>query len=329
MGKKQEIPHTRSGLTRESLADMYSKMLLIREFEEKVEYFITRGKIHGTAHLYVGQEATAVGACAALSDADLMTSTHRGHGHSIAKGADINMMMAELFGKANGYCRGKGGSMHIADVSTGNLGANGIVGGGVAIAAGAALTSKMRNEEHVVICFFGDGALNQGVFHEAINMAAVWDLPVIYLCENNQYAMSLSTKKAFKVSNLADRAVAYGIPGKNMDGNDVIEVYETVSWARDYVKQNGPVLLISDTYRHKGHSKSDANRYRTKDEVAQWKRLDPIPRMRSRLEKDKSFTAEELDRIERRASETVNGAVEFAQNSPDPSTDSILDDVYA
>jgi pyruvate dehydrogenase E1 component alpha subunit len=316
-------------LGKEKLEDMYMKMLHTRNFEEKVAYFFSRGMVHGTTHLYAGEEATAVGVMGPMKEEDLMTSTHRGHGHLISKGADLNRMMAELLGKEPGYCKGKGGSMHIADVEVGNLGANGIVGGGIPIATGAGITTKMKGIDRVVVSFFGDGALNEGVFHESLNLASIWDLPVVFVCENNQYAMSYSRKKAFKIDDLSKRAEAYGIPGKTVDGNDVFDVYETAQWARDYVRENGPALIIAETYRYKGHSKSDANRYRTKEEIEEWKKHDPIPRMRSVLEDEKIFTKKELDQMEKQASDDIEAAVEFAQNAPEPSLDLLTTDVYA
>ena len=316
-------------LGKEKLQDMYMKMLHTRNFEEKVAYFFSRGMVHGTTHLYAGEEATAVGIMGPMKGEDLMTSTHRGHGHLISKGADLNRMMAELLGKESGYCKGKGGSMHIADVEVGNLGANGIVGGGIPIATGAGITTRMKGIDRVVVSFFGDGALNEGVFHESLNLASIWDLPVVFVCENNQYAMSYSRKKAFNIDDLSKRAEAYGIPGKTVDGNDVFAVYETAQWARDYVRENGPVLIISETYRYKGHSKSDANRYRTKEEIDGWKKLDPIPRMRKVLEDEKLFSKKELDEMEKQAADNIEQAVEFAQNAEEPSLDLLTTDVYA
>lgn len=316
------------------MKEMYRTMLHIRTFEEKVAYFFSRGMIHGTTHLYVGEEATAVGVCSALDEADLITSTHRGHGHCIAKGIDLNRMMAELLGKRDGYCKGKGGSMHIADVSRGNLGANGIVGGGIPIAVGAALTLHLRREvmkeeqEQIVACFFGDGALNQGSFHEAVNLAAVWKLPVMFICENNQYAMSLSNTRAFALDKLSDRAAGYGIPGWTVDGNDVLAVRKMAAKGRKHVLENGPVLIVAETYRYKGHSKSDANRYRTKEEIAEWQARDPIPRLRAELE-GSGVAGTELDSIEAAAQEDIEKAVAFAEASPYPSVDTILEDVYA
>ena len=317
-------------LTREKLGDMYMKMLHTRNFEEKVAYFFSRGMIHGTTHLYAGEEATAIGATANLTETDLITSTHRGHGHCIGKGIDLNRMMSELLGKSDGYCKGKGGSMHIADLTRGNLGANGIVGGGLPIAVGAGMTLKLKQQkDDVVVCFFGDGAINEGSFHESLNLAAIWDLPVIFICENNQYAMSMSSRKSVKIDDLSVRATAYGIPGKRVDGNDVLEVYQAVREAREYVKENGPTLLVAETYRFKGHSKSDANKYRTKEEIEQWKELDPIPRLREILESHQIYSAAELDAMEKQAFEDIEAAVEYAHNSPEPSVDTILEDVYA
>ncbi len=316
-------------LGKEKLKDMYMKMLHTRNFEEKVAYFFSRGMVHGTTHLYAGEEATATGMLAAMKDEDLMTSTHRGHGHLISKGADISRMMAELLGKDSGYCKGKGGSMHIADVERGNLGANGIVGGGIPIATGAGITTRMKEIDRVVLSFFGDGALNEGVFHESLNLASIWNLPVVFVCENNQYAMSFSRKKAFNIEDLTKRADAYGIPGVNVDGNNVFEVYETAKWAREHARETGPVLIISNTYRYKGHSKSDANRYRTKEEIEEWKQLDPIPRMREVLEQEKMFTKKELDEMEKEAADNIEKAVEFAENAEEPSVDTLTDDVYA
>ncbi len=316
-------------LSREKLADMYTKMMQTRRFEEKVAYFFSRGMVHGTTHLCIGQEASAIGAVGALGDDDWMASTHRGHGHSIAKGLDINRMMAELLGKSTGYCKGKGGSMHISDLSSGHLGANGIVGGGIPIATGAAISVMQLGEERIVLCFFGDGAINEGTFHESLNLASTWRLPIIYICENNQYGMSMSTGRATNVEDLSVRASSYGIPGVRIDGNDVFAVYDTVSAARDHVRKNGPYFIVSETYRHMGHSKSDANRYRTKEEIAEWKKRDPIPRMRAYLEGAGGFTPEEVDAMEKRASDDIEVAVSFAQSSPDPELTDLPTDVYA
>ena len=316
-------------LTAEQLKDMYTKMNHIRAFEEKVAYFFSRGMVHGTTHLYVGEEGTAVGALAPLSDQDLITSTHRGHGHTIAKGIDLNRMMAELLGRTNGYCKGKGGSMHIADLTRGNLGANGIVGGGIPIAVGAALTLKMRKQDQVVVSFFGDGALNEGSFHESLNLASVWDLPVVFVCEDNQYGMSMSRHNSINIDDLSDRAKAYGIPGKTIDGQDAFAVYDAMMEAIEHAKKTGPVLLVSETYRYMGHSKSDANRYRTKEEINEWKQRDPIAILRAEMLKRSAADEEELESIEKQAREDIEAAVRFAEEAGEPDIDDIINDVYA
>lgn len=252
-------------------------MSRIRKLEEAVEDLFGRGMMHGTMHLSIGQEASPTGVCMALNITDQITSTHRGHGHCVAKGADLMRMIAELLGKENGYCGGRGGSMHIADVETGNLGANGIVGGGIPIAVGAALASKMMKKGTVAVSFFGDGAMNEGAFHEAANLAAIWKLPVILVCENNKYGMSSSTELAFAIDNLSERGLGYGIPGFTIDGNDVAAVYEATETAVKRARAGeGPTLLEFVTYRWKGHSRSDKNLYRTKEEIDEWKKKDPI-----------------------------------------------------
>ena len=317
------------GLPSEQLGRMYLQMLLTRAFEEKVAFFFSRAMIHGTTHLYIGEEATAIGAVSALGPDDLITSTHRGHGHTIAKGVELKPMMAELFGRRTGSCKGKGGSMHIADLTKGHLGANGVVGGGIPIAGGAALALRILKENRVVACFFGDGAINEGTFHETVNLASVWKLPVVFVCENNQYGMSMSVKRATNVENLADRAKAYGIPGKRVDGNDVLAVYGAVKEARAHALSEGPVLVVAETYRYQGHSKSDANKYRTKEEIAEWRKKDPLPRFRARLLEGRALSKEELDRLEARAREEIEDAVEFATKSPEPELEDLFTDVYA
>ena len=317
------------GLSKDDMVDMYTKLHQIRAFEEKVAYFFSRGMIHGTTHLYIGEEATAVGVMAALAADDWITSTHRGHGHTIAKGIDLNRMMAELLGRETGYCRGKGGSMHIADLSRGNLGANGIVGGGIPIAVGAALTVKLKRLDRVVVSFFGDGALNEGSFHEAVNLASVWDLPIIFVCEDNQYGMSMSRRLSINIEDLALRATGYGIPGVSVDGNDILSVLAATAKAYTHVKKHGPYLIVSETYRYMGHSKSDANKYRTKEEIAQWREKDPIGRFKAFLIEHGYLSEDELDTIEGAARQAIEDAVAFAQNSPEPSLDIIAEDVYA
>ncbi len=318
-----------ASISKKKLQEMYEKMLLTRNFEEKVAYFFSMGMVHGTTHLYVGEEASATGVCCALEPQDIMASTHRGHGQCISKGIDINRMMAEFLGKEAGYCKGKGGSMHIADIGGGNLGANGVVGGGIPLAVGAGITTQMKGIDRIVVGFFGDGAANEGTFHESLNLAAVWKLPVLFVCEDNKYGMSMSSKRSMAISDIAIRATGYGMKGKTVDGNDVIAVYEETRKAREYVRKNGPMLLVCDTYRYLGHSKSDANVYRTKEEIEEWKLKDPIKRMKAYLLDKKLFSAEELEKVEKHAKQTIEDAVTFAQNSPYPSIDTIMDDVYA
>jgi len=305
-------------------------MYTIRAFEEQAEQLYALGKIHGTMHLSIGMEASAVGAIAALRPDDLILSTHRGHGHCIAKEADLNRMMAEFMGKETGYCRGRGGSMHIADVEGGNLGANGVVAGGIPIAVGVGLSLKMQKRDQIILCFFGDGAANTGPFHEALNMAAIWTLPVVFVCENNQYAMSFSVKKAFAIEHISDRAAAYGMPGVTVDGNDLLAVYQAVSQAVKRAREGeGPSLIENVTYRWRGHSKSDANRYRTREEIEAWKQKCPIKRFRARLIEEGVLTEEEADQIEQEAYAAIDAAVAFAEASPEPALETIEEGVYA
>lgn len=316
--------------TPEKLIDMLIKMYKIRFFEEKVDYLFALGLVHGTMHLSIGQEAVAVGAISTLKPDDYILSTHRGHGHCIAKGADINLMMAEFLGKETGYCRGRGGSMHIADVEKGNLGATGVVGGGIPIASGVGLSIKMRKTRQVVLCFFGDGAANQGAFHESLNLAAIWKLPVIFLCENNMYGMSMSVEKAFAIENIAKRAGSYGFPGEVVDGNDVLAVYKVVLKAIERARKGkGPSLIECKTYRWKGHSKSDQNLYRSKEEIKFWKMKCPIKRFKEKLIAEKIITNEEIKIIEENAKNIIEKAVDFAKNSPEPSVEEIFDGVYS
>jgi len=317
-------------LQRDQSIDMLNKMYTIRFFEETVDDLFARGLVHGTMHLSIGQEASAVGSISALRDTDYILSTHRGHGHCISKGADLNLMMAEFMGKETGYCRGRGGSMHIADMEGRNLGANGVVGGGIPLAVGVGLSLQMQRTDEIVMGFFGDGAANQGGFHEALNMAAIWTLPVVYVCENNQYGMSMSTDRAFKIERIAQRADSYGMAGMTVDGNDVIEVFEAAVEAVERARTGGgPTLLECVTYRWKGHSKSDQELYRTKDEIAAWKKRDPVRLFRERLVTEGVITDEEASSIEAKADRTITEAVEFAQSSPEPDVDTILEGVYA
>lgn len=317
-------------LSPQQLHEMLRTMYRIRAFEEKVDELFMRGEVHGTTHLSIGEEATAVGALAALRDDDFITSTHRGHGHCIAKGADLSLMMAELLGKETGYCRGRGGSMHIADVKTGNLGANGVVGGGIPIATGVGLSIVLQELKQVCLCFFGDGAANEGTFHESINMAAIWDLPVIFVCENNQYGMSMSTSRSMRNETVAQRASAYGIPGERVDGNDVLAVYTAVHKAVERARAGqGPSLIECFTYRHKGHSKSDQNRYRTRDEIREWQQRDPIQKFAAFLTSQAMLDEQKVGQAEADAYQAIEEAYQFALGSADPDPETLLEGVYA
>jgi pyruvate dehydrogenase E1 component alpha subunit len=309
---------------------MYRKMLEIRFFEEKVFDLYGQNLVPGTIHLYAGEEAVAVGVCSNLSKDDYITSTHRGHGHCIAKGADLKRTMAEILGKKTGYCKGKGGSMHIADFSVGMLGATAVVGAGLPIAVGAALSAKLRKTSQVVACFFGEGASNQGTFHESINIASVWSLPVVFVCENNLYAMGTRQSRIMNIQNIADRAAAYGIPGTIVDGNDVLAVYKAAREAFERARTGrGPTLVECKTYRHKGHSRVDPAKYRPKEEVEHWLAKDPIKQLRQTLVKDKILTLAEIDAIDKEVVEEVADAVNFALQSPYPSAEEALEDVYS
>jgi pyruvate dehydrogenase E1 component alpha subunit len=307
-------------------------MWTARRFEEAVDQLFARGLMHGTMHLSIGQEASATGTCLALRPDDLITSTHRGHSHCVAKGADLTRMMAELLAKDSGYCRGRGGSMHIADVATGNLGANGIVGGGIPIAVGAALAQHLTGSGKIVVSFFGDGAANEGAFHEAVNLAAVWSLPVVFVCENNHYGMSMAADEAFAIENIAIRARGYGIPGVTVDGNDVQAVHDAVSVAADRARAgHGPTLVENVTYRWKGHSKSDKNLYRTREEIAAWQERDPITRFEEAVRAAGSLTDPDIQAARKSATDAVRAAIKTANAAPPAPADRdlLLDAVYA
>ncbi|NQT21724.1 MAG: thiamine pyrophosphate-dependent dehydrogenase E1 component subunit alpha [Planctomycetes bacterium] len=303
-------------------------MLLIREFESRLDKFFVDGRLHGTTHPCTGQEATAVGACAGIRPTDYVVSNHRGHGHFIAKTGTPERLMAELFGKATGVSGGRGGSQHIADIASGFLASNGITGGGLPIAAGAALSIKMQGRDQVVLCFFGDGAANQGTFHESVNMAAIWKLPLILFCENNLYAMSTPFNDAFPVSNVSDRADGYAMPGKIIDGNDVCVVRDAVREAARHVRSGaGPYLVEALTYRHCGHSKSDGCEYRPDAEEAEWALKDPIKLLRKKLLD--AVPQQEIDSIEQAVRNEIDEAVAFALDSPQPSTDDLEGSIWA
>jgi TPP-dependent pyruvate/acetoin dehydrogenase alpha subunit len=309
--------------------DMYLKMVQTRRFEEKAARLFIEGKVHGTAHFCIGEEATGIGVCSALEKEDYILQTHRGHNQGIGKNMDINRMMAEFLGKETGYCKGKGGCMHIADFSVGSLGANGIVGGGLPLAVGAGLSQKYLNADNITVCFFGDGAANEGAFHESLNLASVWDLPVLFVCTNNYYSMSTHVSKSMNIEDISIRAKSYGIRGIALDGNDLVGIYEQTLKARKYVMEHGPMLMVLNTYRWMGHSKSDAQLYRSKEEVEEWKAKCPIRRYREFLTGEGIAGPEELDAMDQKAAEDIEAAVEFAESSPEPRIENIFDDVFA
>lgn len=313
------------------LLDMYRDMIRIRRFEEKAADCFTKGKLAGNIHLCIGQEGSAVGTSYALDQKDYMTATHRGHGQLIGKGAKTNRMLAELFGKKTGYCFGKGGSMHVAEVENLHiLGANGIVGGGIPIATGSALATKIRGGNEITLAFFGDSASNQGTFHESINMAAAWKLPVLYLCENNGYGVSVDIHSVTNTDTISVRAKAYDIPGKTVDGLDVLEVYEAVKEAAEYVRSGkGPYLLEIRVYRWQGHYCGDPAVYRPKSYLEEAHEKDPIVFFRNELLKQKTAAAEELESIEEAMAQEIEDAYEFADSSPYPDVKEAVTDVYS
>ena len=317
-------------LIKDTQLELHRMMMLIRLFEEALEEMFSRGLLHGTMHLSIGQEATAAGACLALDKKDLITSTHRGHGHCLGKGADPYKMFAELLGREDGYCRGRGGSMHIADLSNGNLGANGIVAGSLTISVGAALSFQLQKKENIVLCFFGDGAVNEGSFHEALNLASLWNLPVLFLCENNQYGMSMASEKAVAGESIASRGNSYGIESIQIDGNDVEAVYESVSTFKDEILSNKrPKFIEAVTYRYRGHSKSDRNLYRTSEEINFWKdEKDPIKRYIGKL-LEQGITEVDLKEIDKEVKNTIRTSVKKALDSPLSPITNLEEDSYA
>jgi len=321
MGKAGEV-------SRERVSELYKKLVLVRRFEEKVDELFRQGKIYGSVHTSVGQEAVAVGVGEALEGKDLVMATHRGHGHCLMRKAEPKLMMAELFGKATGLCKGKGGSMHIIDVKKGMLGAQGIVGAGMPIATGVGVAIKMQKTGQVCVCFLGDNASNSGVFHESLNVSALWKLPVVFVCENNLYGLSVSVTKSCCVEDIATRAKAYGIPGVVVDGMDVFAVYEA---AREAVKrardEKGPSLIECKTYRFLGHSRGDPpyGPYRTKEEWDKWKKKDPL----LLFIKQSGLSPDEMQRIDTEVGKTIEEAVHYAEESPQPDVRSALEDIYA
>jgi pyruvate dehydrogenase E1 component alpha subunit len=319
----KELPH-------EKLAWMLQRMCEIRHFEEKAEDLYVRGLVHGTMHLSIGMEAVSVGSIATLRPEDLIIHHHRGHGHSIAKGGKITLMLAEFLGREPGYCRGRGGSMHIADIPGGNLGATGVVASGIPTAVGIALALQMRRSEQILLSFFGDGASNEGEFHESLNMASTWKLPVVFICDNNQYGMSMHVSRAMNIEHISTRAASYGIPGRTVDGNDVLAVYEAVAAADEHARSGqGPSLIDCLSYRWRGHSKSDRNLYRTPDEIEDWKQKCPIRRFKQALVEAGVMARDEVEAVDQNAQAAVDRAAEEALTYPEPSPENLEDEVYA
>ena len=323
-----------STMNKEKFMDIYNRMVMIRKFEEKAGTIFSQGQLAGFLHLYIGEEAVGAGVCAALNDDDYIVSTHRGHGHLIAKGGDVNKIMAELFGKSTGYCKGKGGSMHVADFSKGMLGACGIVGGGIPIAVGAALTIKRKHTNQVAVTFFGDGASNEGSFHESINFAAAQNLPVIVLVENNGYGEFTPQNRSTRIENIADRAAGYGIPGVIVDGMDAVAVYETTKeWVEKLRNGEGPVLIEAKTHRKVGHSEGesaflDGQTYRLPEEEKIAMETCPIENLKKYLLDHDLAQKEELEEVERAAQEKIEAAVEYAKNSPFPTEEDLYTDTW-
>jgi len=325
-GSRVEIVEPKDELRRH-----LKQMMQIRAFEEKVFELLARDVLKGASHVYAGQEAVAVGACAVIGPDDFITSTHRGHGHCLARGGELHLMLAELCGKATGYCRGRGGSMHIADVRAGNLGATGIVGGNIPVGTGAGLACKLNGNRQVTVCFFGDGASNNGVFHESLNLAGRWKLPVVYVCENNLYGMSVPFCKACAVENVADRAVAYDMPGVVVDGMRVLEVKRVVAAAVERARGGeGPTLIEAKTYRYRGHSRSDPRKYRTRDEEQHYLDRCPIKQLRLLLDREGIMPEAESDRVQAEVNAEMAAAERFAlEESPYPDPSELTEDVYA
>ena len=318
----------------DAILDIYTRILRIRRFEEEVGKLFKQGQLPGFVHLYIGEEAVAAGVCAALTDEDTIISTHRGHGHVIAKGGDIKRMMAELFGKATGYCKGKGGSMHIADFDIGMLGACGIVGGGIPIAVGAGLSAWYSGAARVSVCFFGDGAANEGSFHESLNLAAALTLPVIFVCENNQYGEFTPATQAMNIEDIADRAAGYGMPGIVADGTDALEMYRIAAAAVERARAGqGPTLIEAKTHRSGGHAEGEdaflaGQQYRIESEFAEAQAKDPLRRLHTYVSEKDLIPADQLETLDERISRALREAVAFARESPPPKVDSIYDDLW-
>ena len=344
--RKRECPHTPTSqdrrfdmsVSKEQMRDIYTRMCRIRAFETAAKDLFAEGKIYGFAHLYLGEEAIAPAVCEAIAPAvceclredDFITSTHRGHGHIIAKDGDLNLMMAELFGRYTGYCKGKGGSMHIADRTKGILGANGIVGAGHCISCGAGLSIKIRGTDQVCVCFFGDGSTNQGTFHESLNMASIWKLPIIFVCENNHYGISMSQDRHQAIKDIADRGAAYNVPGVAVDGNDPVAVFEAAEEAVARARAGkGPTLIECKTYRQRGHFEGDPATYKPKEEQAAWMAKDPMPRFEKYLEENGVMTAEEIKAVKDGVAKQIEEAIAFADAQPYAPEESAVVDVYS
>ncbi len=317
-------------LEKELMLEMYRRMVRIREFELTAIDLFKRGQVKGAVHPYIGQEASGVGVCMALEKEDLIAGTHRSHGHNLAKGADPKRMLAEILGKDTGYCRGRGGSMHIAAFDTGSLGALAVVGSGIPIAVGAALGFKMKGQKRVVVPFTGDAGVNTGNWHESLNMASIWDLPVVFVLENNQYGVSTNIRDTVNIDDLSIRAKSYGIPGIRVDGFDVVAVYQEAVKAVERARQGeGPTLLVTEAYRIEGHYAGEPEVYRDKKEVQEYRKKDPIPRFRKHLVEKTGVNQDELDRIDSEIQQEMKEAVRFAQDSPQPDPGTWMDYIYA
>ena len=312
-------------MSSEQLLNMFECMVKIRKFEVSVSKLYANNELPGFVHLYIGEEAIAAGVCANLRKDDYITSTHRGHGHLIAKGGDLKLMMAELYGKETGYCKGKGGSMHIADLDLGILGANGIVGGGLPIAVGAGYSTKILKTDHVSVAFFGDGATNEGTFHESMNMAAAWKLPVVFICENNNFGVSTRIDRVTGNTDLAKRAIGYGMESIKADGNDVEDVFSKSKYAIDKARNGeGPTLIVADTFRHHGHFEGEVVTYWEKSELESWKLKDPIDQFRRKYISYES----DIEKIERKVDEDIQDAIDFARKSDYPKAQEALEDLF-
>ena len=317
-------------IDRETLLEMYRRMVRIREFELAAMDLFKRGQVKGAIHTYIGQEASGVGVCMALRIGDLIAGTHRSHGHNLAKGAEPKRMMAEILGKETGYCKGRGGSMHIAAFDTGSLGALAVVGSGIPLAVGAALAFKMRGEERVAVPFTGDAGSNTGNWHEGLNMASIWDLPVIFVLENNHYGVSTNIEDVIKVKDLSQRAVAYDIPGVRVDGFDVLAVYRAAQAAVERARHSeGPTLLVTESYRFEGHYAGEPEVYRSRAEVEEYRKKDPIPRFHDVLVNEYEIDPTELEAVRSETRQQILEAVEFARQSPEPDPSTALDYIYA